>query len=293
MKIVVLGASGQIGSVIFKGLKNFYDVIGTSRKHRNPFTQFDPFNDNWSSLGKPDVLINCIGQIESTTESSFYHIHVELTNQILKYRMELGNPRIIQVSALGASSKHEIEFLKTKGIADDLLLEHPNTAVIRPSIVCTHRTMLVRKMLMLSKLSRIMFGAVLVPKGFLTTRIQPIMPEDLVELIQKMCIVKKSRMLDAVGSDVLTFDEILEILTKRGNRRFKIVEVPKVTTDVVVKNILGRLVPGIINVQQYQLLFQDNTASVESCRQLLDRTPMSTREFFEREFACEQSQQPT
>ena len=145
MRIVVLGASGQIGSVIYNGLKDRHVVLGTSRKASADCVRFDPFQDNWHVLGTVDVLINCIGQIEATSSSSFHHIHVDLTKRIIAHRQQIGNPTILQISALGASAAHNVEFLRTKGIADDLLLQHAETAVIRPSIVCTHRTMIVRK----------------------------------------------------------------------------------------------------------------------------------------------------
>ena len=289
MRIIVLGASGQIGSVIYEELRRFHIVIGTSRKPSNEFIQFDPFAGDWSALGKSDVLINCVGQIEATAKSSFHHVHVDMTKLIIAHSAKLGDPRIVQISALGASSNHEVEFLKTKGMADDLLLQHPNVAIIRPSIVCTHQTMIVKKMLMLSNLSRFLFGVVPVPTGFLKTRIQPIMPQDLIDLVQQVSVAGEVKAVDAVGAEALSFGEIIRLLMKHSKRRFKVVEVPKAASDLVVKNILSRLLPRVINAQQYQLLFQDNVASVEGCKELLGRTPVSTREFFEAQFAHERA----
>lgn len=287
MKVIVLGASGQIGSVIYNGLRPFHKVVGTSRERSNGYPQFDPFKDDWSTLGQPDVLINCVGQIQATNNSTFHHIHVGLTKQVLAHRAQLGNPRIIQISALGASSSHQVEFLKTKGMADDILLAYPDTAVIRPSIVCTHRTMLVRKMIMLLHLSRFFFGSLPIPKGFLTTRIQPIMPEDLVDLVHEACVDREVNQLDAVGPEEITLGEILQLLLKNRKQKLRIFQVPKTATDFFVRNVVGRLFPAVINEQQYQLLFEDNVANVDDCQKLLSRTPMSTRGFFEAEFANE------
>ena len=284
MKIIVLGASGQIGSLIYHGLQNSHEVKGTSRKRANELIQFDPFVDDWALLGKADLLINCVGQIEATTHSSFYHIHVNLTSRIIANRAKLGNPRIVQISALGASSTHDVEFLKTKGVADDLLLQHLNTAVVRPSIVCTHRTMIVKKMLMLSTFSRFMLGVIPVPKGFLQSKIQPIMPEDLVELVHRVCVFENVRIIEAVGIEALSFGEIIELVMKNAKRTFKVIEVSKAASDLVVKNILSRLLPRVISAQQYQLLFHDNVADVEPCAQLLGKNPKSCREFFKLNF---------
>ena len=285
MKIVVLGASGQIGSAIYNRLKDAHEVVGTSRSASERLLQFNPFSDDWSMLGKPAVLINCVGQIEPSAQSSFYHVHVALTKRILENRKQLGDPRIIQISALGSSANHHVEFLRTKGIADELLLQHPNTAVIRPSIVCTHRTMVVRKMILLSNLGRVLLGVVPVPKGFLHTRIQPIMPEDLVSLVQKACLENNVRMVDAVGPEEITFHEIIQMLMKSRNQKLRVIEVPKMVTDTLVKNFLSVVLPKVIDAQQYQLLFHHNTGNAAACEQLIGRSLQSTKEFFQQEFA--------
>ena len=284
MNVVLLGASGQIGSLIYHGLDPMHRVVGTSRGLSPGHIQFDPFKDDWSVLGKPDVLINCIGQINATSRSSFYHIHVGLTKRMLAHREQIGFPRIIQISALGASSNHEVEFLKTKGIADDLLLQHPDTAVIRPSIVCTRRTMLAKKMLLLSNISRYLFGCVAVPNGFLETRVQPIMPQDLVDLVARVCIDSNIRMIDAVGPKAISFREIIETLSKCRNKEIRVIEISKRPVDFVVKTIITPLFPEVINSQQYQLIFRDNTGNVELCEKWLGRGLMSTNEFFKQEF---------
>jgi len=284
MKIIVLGATGQIGSIIYNGLRQRHEVIGTSRNHHSDLTQFDPFQDDWSILGKADILINCVGQIEGK-ESSFNHVHVELTKHIIENRDVIGAGKIIQISALGASSQHPVAFLRTKGIADDLLQKQPGTVVIRPSIVCTHRTMIVKKMLLLSRIGRSLLGIVPIPTGFLKTKIQPVMPKDLLDLVEKMCHHTTHQIVNAVGPEPITFKEIIKIMTKARNQSLRLVKVPKVATDVIVKSFIGIILPKIINSQQYQLLFEDNIAYVKVAEEILGRPMTSTREFFINEFA--------
>lgn len=284
MRIVVLGASGQIGSVIYDGLEKTHQVIGTSRKASAKFIRFDPFQDDWPLLGKADVLINCVGQIEATSSSSFYRIHVELTKRIIEGRQIIGNPAIIQISALGASTKHKVEFLRTKGLADDILLQHPHTTVVRPSIVCTHRTMIVRKMLMLSNIGRFSFGLLPVPKGFLQTRIQPIMPQDLVDSVRALCDDHAHRLVNAVGPDPINFSQIIAMLIETRDQKLRFIEVSKTVTDLIVKNFVSLAMPKVVNSQQYQLLFEDNVADAQMVKQILGRPLMSTKGFFVNEF---------
>ena len=198
-----------------------------------------------------------------------------MTKQILAHSQNLGNPRIIQISALGASTDHQVEFLRTKGIADELLLQHPNVAVIRPSIICTPRTMLVKKMIMLSELARVFLGVVPIPRGFLSTQIQPIMPNDLIDLVRKLCYDNNTRIIPAVGPEQISFHEVIQILRECRHEKLKVIEVSKRFTDVVVKNFLSYLLPKIISTQQYQQLFENKTADLAIIEQIFVR-PLST-----------------
>jgi uncharacterized protein YbjT (DUF2867 family) len=285
MKIIILGARGQIGTQLYSHLRQKHTVIGTSRASSDVYFRFDPFRDPWSMLGECDVLINCAGQIEPEKAMSFHRIHVELTQLILSNREAMGNPKIIQISALGASSESAIEFLKTKGVADNLLLAHHNTVAVRPSIVCTHKTMIVRKMLMLSRIARFTLGLIAVPSGFLTTRIQPIMPIDLAKLVEVLCLSDAEGILNAVGPEALSFAELMEMLFLCNLQKVRIMEIPGTWTTFAVTRILIPLFPKLIAEQQYQLLFVDNTADAAPIQKLLNSSLSFTRPFFINEFS--------
>jgi hypothetical protein len=220
----------------------------------------------------------------ASASSSFYHIHVHLTELIIKNRAVLGNPRLVQISAAGASTRHTVEFLKTKGIADVLLLQQTNVVVIRPSIVCTHRTMIVRKMLMLSSLARYTGGFVFVPKGFLNTRIQPVMPQNLVDLVEVMCSLNDQHTVYAVGPEPIRFRSIIEMMFEVKKMTFRFVEVPKLLTDILVRYGINIFFPNLINSQQYQLLFEDNIADAIPMQQLINVPLISSQQFFINEF---------
>ena len=285
MNIILLGATGQIGTLLYKGLQGGHKVIGTSRKEHPGMMRFDPFRDDWSILGKSEILINCIGQIEATKTSSFEHIHVDLTKLIIQNRGVVGASKIIQISALGASENHHISFLRTKGIADNLLLNHPGTVIIRPSIICTPRTMIIKKMLMLSQIGSATLGVVPIPSGFLKTKIQPVMPKDVVTLVDRICLDATQQIINAVGPESISFGELIDIMSKTRNQSLKLIEVPRVLFDFLVKAIADPIFPAIINWQQYRLLFEDNIADEKLTENILGRPMISSKEFFKNEFA--------
>lgn len=287
-KVLLLGASGQIGNFLYKKLQGnaTIEVLGTSRKGANEYLKFDPFKNDWKALGKMDVLINCVGQIQETKGADFAKIHLGLTKIILKNREIIGNPRIIQISALGASTAHPVVFLQTKGQADEILLEEENTFIIRPSIVCTPETMLVRKLKMLSRIARLTNNFLFVPKGFLNHKIQPILIDDLCQLIENLSLGGRSaRTINAVGPMDISYHQLINIVEKGRTKNFKIKEINKEVVGVLVKNIISPLFPGLINYQQYQLLFSDNVASLNDTERILDRKPASTMGFWEKELS--------
>jgi uncharacterized protein YbjT (DUF2867 family) len=284
MKVVVLGASGQVGSVIYNALQHQHDVIGTSRKQGAEFLQFDPLVDDWSVLGKIDVLVNCIGQIDAT-DHSFEEIHLGLTRLIVKNRELVGSPRIIQISALGASAGHKVEFLRTKGLADDYLLTQPDTVVVRPSIVCTHRTTIIKKLLIIFEISKYTNRVVLVPKGFLGNRIQPVMPTELAALVNVLCSLEElPKVVNATGPESNSYRQLVEIMFRSRSKSFRIQEVSRTVFDLVVKYVITPLFPNLINAQQYRLLFDNNMADNAEFTRLIGSAPTSCALFFINEF---------
>lgn len=285
MKVTILGATGQIGSIIFNNLSHHHKVFGTTRRPATPFFRFDPFHDDWSLLGESDVIINCIGMIDATRLRTFDHIHVGITKTIIKNRERIGNPRIIQISALGASASHHVEFLRTKGIADDLLLEQENTIVVRPSIVCTPGTMIVKKLLMLLRIARYTAGRVFVPDGFLATRIQPVMPDDFLSAIAVLCTKAAApKVLEIGGPLRLSFQELVAMMFAMKGRKPEVLPVPRRFSDPLFKYVISRLFPGVISAQQYELLFQDNVVDTRVFENIIGRETLSPEPFFIKEF---------
>ncbi len=278
MKIVILGASGQIGSMLFNWLRCRYHAVGTSRKSFPGILQFDPFTDDWSRLGKPDVLINCIGAIEASP-ARLRKVHLELARLIIANYRRIASPRIIQMSALGATSSHHVAFHSTKGAADRELLELPETIIVRPSIVCTKNTMILRKLKLAHAVGRGMGGFLVVPRGFLTTRVQPIMPNDLCMIVERACVASRCpRVINAVGPDRFTFNDLLAMMS-HSRRRIRVVELPRFVMDPIV-SLLRLFRPGLISLDQYKLIFEDNIADERDVRRLLGKKGEPTETFF-------------
>ncbi|WP_114783564.1 Rossmann-fold NAD(P)-binding domain-containing protein [Botryobacter ruber] len=295
MRIVVLGANGQLGSRILARLLQEYpqaQVVGCVReksiasvKGNAGFLQhllpFNPFRDDWAALGKVDVLINCIGIIRETASLSFEQAHLGLTKLMLQHREQLGNPKLIQLSALGADPQSPSGFLRTKGQADALLLTQRATVVVRPSIVCTPGTMLSRKLQLVKKLCRFTGGLLLFPEQFLETKLQPVAVADLTALVSQLCLQREHpAVVEVAGKERYTLRQLLELVPTCRN----ILPLPQALFRMF-SPLLYRLFPALIDKEQAVLLQHDNIAETDACEKILGRPMASTLPFWQQELA--------
>ena len=302
MRIIILGAGGQIGKELVYSLGYAFpaaEIIGTKRKLNPVFTrpekptamnvrilQFDPFTHNWEKLGKVSVLINVIGIIQETPENSFGKIHAGLTKLILTNREKIGNPKVIQFSVLGAHAQSNSEFLRTKGQADAALLQQDNTVVMRPSVVCTPNTVLVQKLRMLQQLSKLLFYYLPFPAELLNTKIQPVMIKDVMDLVQTLCQTTDHPSLICLGGpEQITLKQFLQMLPVKG---LQILQLPQNRFSRILK-ICTSIFPKLLNAEQIKLLQQDNTTDTQWCETLLKRPMTSTLPFWQKELQFYQS----
>lgn len=296
MRIVILGANGQVGRHVYQQVCTSFpaeDVLGcvrqkhlhfegcTGDKKQRSFV-FDPFTDNWEKLGKVDVLINCIGVIRESGELTFTRAHIGLTRLILQHRVMMGLPKVIQVSVLGADKESSSAFMRTKAIADDELLQHENTYVVRPSIVCSHNTMMVQKLKRIGKISKWLLNRLPFPRHFLSVRIQPVLAEDLSQIIVKIARDDAGqRMVNITGPEEISFDGLIRLL---NNGRIKIIPFSKQIFGMVFP-VISFLMPNLLSREQMMLLSQNNVADNRACSSLLGREMSSTWSFWQKELA--------
>jgi uncharacterized protein YbjT (DUF2867 family) len=287
-RICVLGASGQIGSVLMMQLSRDFpgaEVIGCVRKHISSTSNasylcFNPFKDDWRTLGKVDVLINSIGIITETADLTFEKAHQGLTRLMLVNREKLGSPKLIQISVLGADTESHSLFLRTKAKADETLLKQSRTVVIRPSIVCTPGTVMVQKLRMLGQISRWLGGYLPFRAQFAQTRIQPVLADDLAQLVSICCATNQHpALIAAVGPEPYSLGQLIRCV---GKRPIRLVLFPQTWFNVLFP-LGARLLPGLVNQGQLHLLEHDNVADVKVFQELLGHQPSGTKPFWLRE----------
>lgn len=288
MRMAIIGASGMVGRRITQHLRQLggFEVLALSRNPTLPgYIKFDPEKDDWRLLGRLDVLINCAGIIRESRASAFYDVHVQLIKTLLARRSEIGHPRILHFSVLGADENNPIAFLKSKGVGDALLLQAEDVYILRPSIICFPENVLVQKLKLLLQMGRLMLNLTPVPKGFLQTRIQPVMPEDILTAISRLISEGfQEKVIPCAGPEALSFQELLNMASKTRKTRTIPVEIPKSLVEPVTKNFIAVWFPELISYDQFQLLFRDNVDDSRMLEKLTGRPPASTLPFWEEQF---------
>ena len=287
-KIVVIGGTGQVGSVVVDYLRSNLDqkfqVISCSRRGGEGSLDiaFDALNDDYKDLGEIDFLVNCLGIIEETKTLKFTDVHLGNMKRIIATRKALGNPKIIQVSALGAEVGSPAQYTHTKGLADQLLSEQDNWMVFRPSFVCTPGTAIISKVELMVKMAKFTFNYLPIPEHFITTKFQPILGTDLAEgILQAIVTDKKNQIINVTGPETYTLKDWVKIKSKD---KVKFLPIPKKLVDAPFKLLIS-IIPGIMNKDQYYLLGKDNIANNKQFEDYIERPTESTKSYWESELS--------
>ena len=284
MRIAIFGGTGQVGTVITKKVFDDFpksEILSCSRSGSGlKGFKFNVFQEDWSVLGKLDVIINSVGIIEEKGENTFDKIHIDVVNKILKERERIGKPKIIHISVLGADKKSPSRYASTKGIADEILQKEDNWNIIRPSFVCTPGTAIINKVLMLKNMAKWQLGFLPCPAHFLSAKFQPVMGEDLafaaIECIKQNLT---NQVIYGTGPDIFSLEDWIRIA---GKGKIKIIKIPKKLIDIPFR-ILIKIFPRIMSIDQYLLLGEDNVHEHSLLEEILNRKPQSTFQFWNKE----------
>ncbi len=140
MKVLVVGASGCIGSAVAQALRSRgHQVVAASRTQGWRVDFMEPVSpQGWAQRlqeAHVQAVVNCAGILMPRQGQSFERVHAQGPIELFEGAALAGVQRIVQVSALGAASAPS-PYLASKRAADQALLALPVQAtVLRPSLV--------------------------------------------------------------------------------------------------------------------------------------------------------------
>ena len=272
-KILIFGATGQIGRHLIRKLtKNNYKVICQTRNlHKAIFlktsgsigyidikeTKIFDYEKVIGLVEASDIVINLIGILfESGKINTFEKIHT-LFPQFLSEICNKKNKHLIHISSLGVENAGDSKYAGSKAEGENKIFENlPSATILKPSIVYSVNDSFTTRFMSLLNFFPIFplyYGG--------KTKFAPIHASDLTDIIFHVIENNiRGKKIETVGPKVLTFLEILNILSKCINKKRVFLPLPLFLAKFSAK-ILEKMPNPLLTVDQLNLLKYDNISS--------------------------------
>ena len=272
-KILIFGATGQIGRHLIRKLtKNNYKVICQTRNlHKAIFlktsgsigyidikeTKIFDYEKVIGLVDTADIVINLIGILfESGKINTFEKIHT-LFPKFLSEICNKKNKHLIHISSLGVENASDSKYAASKAEGENKIFENlPSATILKPSIVYSVNDSFTTRFMSLLNFFPIFplyYGG--------KTKFAPIHASDLTDIIFHVIENNiRGKKIETVGPKVLTFLEILNILSKCINKKRVFLPLPLFLAKFSAK-ILEKMPNPLLTVDQLNLLKYDNISS--------------------------------
>ena len=272
-KILIFGATGQIGRHLIRKLtKNNYKVICQTRNlHKAIFlktsgslgyidikeTKIFGYEKVIGLVDTADIVINLIGILfESGKINTFEKIHT-LFPKFLSEICKKKNKHLIHISSLGVENATDSKYAASKAEGENKIFENlPSATILKPSIVYSVNDSFTTRFMSLLNFFPIFplyYGG--------KTKFAPIHASDLTDIIFHVIENNiRGKKIETVGPKVLTFLEILNILSKCINKKRVFLPLPLFLAKFSAK-ILEKMPNPLLTVDQLNLLKYDNISS--------------------------------
>jgi len=228
---VVTGAFSYTGKYIAQRLLSMGEEVRTltSRPDReNPFGhQVEVFPFNFDNPGELTESLRGAKTLYNTYWVRYPHGQVsfdkavENSKTLLAAAEAAGIHRIVHISITNPSEDSPFPYFRGKALVEkDIIQSKLSYAIIRPTVIFGPEGILINNIAWLLR----KFPIFAVP-GSGDYRIQPIFAEDLAEIAVRAGYQDDNIVLDAVGQETFTFDELVTMIARQVNSRTRIVHV--------------------------------------------------------------------
>ncbi len=228
---VVTGAFGYTGKYIARRLLARGEQVRTLTGHPDrphPFgsqVSVAPFNFDHprqlaASLRGAAVLYNTYW-IRFPHRGITFEQAVDNTRTLLRAAEEAGVRRIVHLSITNPSEDSSLPYFRGKALLErDIAHSRLSYAIIRPAVIFGREDILINNIAWL--LRRLPVFAVF---GSGEYRLQPIFVEDLAELAVAAGAEDENAVLDAVGPETFTFNDLVRLIANQIGSRAKLIHV--------------------------------------------------------------------
>ena len=228
---IITGAFSYTGKYITRRLLAMGKEVRTLTGHPNnpnPFgdqVRVYPFN-----FDKPAELVNSLQG--ATTLYNTYWIRfshgsitfdkaVENTKILIKAAQEAGIRRMVHVSITNPTETSQLPYFKGKAILEQAIIDSglPH-AIIRPTVIFGDEDILINNIAWL--LRHFPFFPLF---GSGDYRLQPVYVEDMADLVVNAGQQNDNMLVDAVGPDIYTFEQLVRLIADKLHRKAALIHV--------------------------------------------------------------------
>lgn len=212
-----------------------------------------------------DHVINCVGILFESGKNSFDAVQ-EFGAKAVAEAARATGAKLTHISAIGADTKSESSYARSKGRAEEAILQTlPDAVILRPSIVFGQEDNFFNKF---ADMARTMPFLPLIGGGH--TKFQPVFVEDVAEAVARSVDgkVEGGRIYELGGPEVLTFKQCLEEMLRVTYRKRSFISIPFGVASLM--GSIASMVPLIappLTADQVTLLKTDNVVSAEAIKE--------------------------
>lgn len=253
MKILIAG-KGFIGSAVGDRISEKHDVKYLNKSDAD--YEYD-ITRKFSIDEKFDVLIHTIGLAPGfATEEAYEAVHVEGTRNLME---GVDADKVVYLSALGVGEVDH-PFFSTKKESEEIIgSSGVNYTVLRPSTVYGKGNKLLEMMRKLAPLR--VFPDI-------RTETQPIMREDLVEIIARVVDSHQNKILDIAGPEKMRIGELARKIYREEGKPCYLVPAPEFLIELQLTG-LSFLGPPMTR-KNMAILRSSNTTDENDAERILD-----------------------
>lgn len=273
---VVTGAFGYSGKYITERLlaggRNVRTLTGHPDRP-NPFgdrVSVFPFNFDKpaalvESLRGADTLFNTYW-VRFARGGTTFDVAIENTKTLLQAAKEAGVRKIVHVSITNPSKDSPLPYFRGKALLERAIIDSGlSYAIIRPTVIFGREDILINNIAWLLR----RFPVFAVP-GSGDYRLQPVFVEDVAGMAVKAARDAEDTIIDAVGPETFTFNELVRLIAGKIGKKARTVHVPE-SMALFASRVIGYVVDDVV-------LTRDEVAGLTSGLLVSDSPPTgSTR----------------
>ncbi len=245
---VITGAFGYTGKYITRRLLAMRKEVRTLTGHPNNPNPFDgqvrvyPFNfDNFADLVKSlqgaTTFYNTYW-IRFSHGANTYEGAVKNTQTLIRAAIEAGVRRIVHISITNPAESSRFPYFSGKAILEqDILNSGLSYSIIRPTVIFGDEDILINNIAWCLRRFPVfpVFGS-----GQYS--LQPIYVEDMADLVIEAGQQRDNTIVDAVGPDIFTFEQLVRLIMEKLHKRIILAHVqPRIALSLakLIEPFLG------------------------------------------------------